>query len=72
MSIIRSNKLPAISPGKVLQKLLKQNNLSTSESAKLLDLSLCDLTKLIEGNMQVGDVQNYGALERPYELTKLI
>ena len=40
MSIIRSNKLPAISPGKVLQKLLKQNNLSTSESAKLLDLSL--------------------------------
>ena len=53
MSIIRSNKLPAISPGKVLQKLLKQNNLSTSESAKLLDLPLCDLTKLIEGNMQV-------------------
>lgn len=51
--ILRSNKLPATSPGKVLQKVLKQNNLSTTQSAKSLEISLGDLTKLLEGNMSV-------------------
>lgn len=53
MLIHRSNKLPVSSPGKVLLKVLKQNRISTTEAAKVLDISVCDLTKFIEGNMPV-------------------
>ena len=53
MLIHRSNKLPASSPGKVLLKVLKQNHISTTETAKILDISACDLTKFLDGNMPV-------------------